>query len=860
LVVALSADVAGLRPSHACDSRHAIVGDRIGERRGLQTPGRSAWLHAVAYMVFCIAAADASAIGLGTPSLDSGLGEPLRLSLPVTLQPDEDVGCIQLRGKGDDLPAVLNMRSRVVRVGGQTRIEISSAQSVNEPAIGLVVSVGCTAPVAREFILFLDPPIAAPTPALGTPSTRSIVEPTVPRGLTQTPPRRPAAGARSAASGTGVPTSTPRPAARPKTQRPSRSRPPSTAAGAIALPRTTSPAVPATSGTAANGRDRLSVVPTEPPSTGGGSAASPGTGAAPAAATAGPATTGPAAASSTVVPGAVPPTSTVAPDADTLAREQALRQQQDMLQSQLKALSDQMAALRVQTTALAARNQALEESASTFSPLMIWLLIALAAVALLIAAWMSWRYMQLRRSLEGSPWWTGQTFQAPSTEGYVDDVDSPSDLAPLGGGTRMGARPLTKTDVRSGNAAPVPAVVASNVERSRPMGRSYPPAIETDFTVSDIEAAMATVRTVSGPRKPKPNLEDSDFAPLGGPTMPSPFTEPPAPGRRPGDYIVEEGAKFVDLDIPPMPTSPAGGKSARVAPQPDAEIEATEPLDFKLDLPGTFDPLSTDSHKRTEVERTDPRGVDFELPASTTALDFELPSATSIASLTTADDLHDEPRQGATALSDLFASDTGRLGPDTILDLDDRNGAPLSTTEVDRLTTTGILDDLDGSMPVTAQARMARFADLMNQVDEMAIADPLRAIAQLRQHVLRDENIPTLLWLRLFELYHAVGKKPVYEALGEHFTRRYHRPMVGWGQKLADRVPQTPLSAFKEIDREIEAAWGTEAGLARIRSLLCDRDQSDAVVFNAVLQRDLLDAAKIFLLDRDSSISSTNKT
>ncbi len=210
------------------------------------------------------------------------------------------------------------------------------------------------------------------------------------------------------------------------------------------------------------------------------------------------------------------------------------------------------------------------------------------------------------------------------------------------------------------------------------------------------------------------------------------------------------------------------------------------------------------------------------------------------------------PRHGASALDDLFASDTGRLGPDTILDLDDRHGSPLSTTEVDRLTAAMPVDGTTVE-PQSIQGRMTRFADLMNQVDEAAPGDPLRAIAQLRQYVLRDETIPTLLWLRLFELYKAVDKKPVYEALAEHFARRYDRPMVGWNEMLADRTPQTPLSAMRKLDSEIEASWGTESGLARLQSLLCDRDQDDAIVFNAVLQRDLLDAAKIFLLGRSAT-------
>jgi hypothetical protein len=834
------------------DAQPALHGGRRGVRVAQGSSLRRRGLTSVFALVW---ATNAAAIGLGTAVLDSGLGEPLRLSLPVTVQPDEDIGCIQVRARGNDLPAVFNTRSSVVRSGGQTRIEITSAQSVNEPAIGLVVSVGCSAPVAREFVLFLDPPIAMPTRAAPTPSPipRSVVEPTVPRGI----PQSPTPGASDASSGppNNATAAAPRP---PRAKRPPRRRvPPPVVPSDVpaALPRTATPPPAATPTTAASpatttGRDRLSVVPTEPArsATPGAAQATP-----PAATSTSPTTT----------PTGAP---TVATDqsssnADTMAREQALRQQQDALQAQLKSLNDQIVALRAQTTALATRNQALEDSA--FSPLLVWLLIALAVLAIAVAAWMSWRYTQLRRQVEGSPWWTGTTMAAPPS-GFTPragaDPDDEDGLAPLDGGTRMAERVLPKTDVRPSSGVPPPSAAASTADRAKPpatRSQAYPPAIETDFTVSDIEAAMATVRTVSPPRKPAPkpkqDLLDSDFAPLGGPTIPSPFADPPPPVPKGG---TDGGAQFVDVAIPAMPTPPTPPiPPARPVPQPTtqaSEIEATMPLDFKLDMPASdFDPLATDSHKSTVVEPTDPGG--FQIQPVATSLDFELPSMTSIMPLDAfvRDEL--EPH-GATALDNLFAAETTKLGVDTILDLDDRHGAPLSATEVDRLTG-GDGDVVDGFAGTTTQGRLTRFAELMNQVDETAQAEPLRAIAQLRQFVLRDENIPTLLWLRLFELYKSVDKRMVYEALAEHFARRYNRPMVGWNEKLADRVPQTPLSAVGELDREIEELWGSEAGIDRLQALLCGRDQPDAIVFDAVLQRDLLDVAKIFLLDRGASIA-----
>ena len=208
-------------------------------------------------------------------------------------------------------------------------------------------------------------------------------------------------------------------------------------------------------------------------------------------------------------------------------------------------------------------------------------------------------------------------------------------------------------------------------------------------------------------------------------------------------------------------------------------------------------------------------------------------------------------RHAATALGDIFAS-LSSPGVDTILNLDEQDGPPLITTEVERLSSTEVEGTQREAQQASTRFRLARFADLIDQVDEAAHTDPLRAIAMLRQYVLRDEQIPTLLWLRLFELYKQVDKKPVYAALGEHFARRYHRAMTGWDESLANRAPQTPLTSMPEIDRNLESRWGSEEGLERLRSLLCDRNQPDAIVFNAVLQRDLLDAAKVFPLDNNS--------
>ncbi len=176
------------------------------------------------------------------------------------------------------------------------------------------------------------------------------------------------------------------------------------------------------------------------------------------------------------------------------------------------------------------------------------------------------------------------------------------------------------------------------------------------------------------------------------------------------------------------------------------------------------------------------------------------------------------------------------MGPDTILRVDAGSLDPHVITHVEQ---EGLAANLHG--------RLAQFAAIIEQSDElMAANDDAKVIALLRRYVLRDENIPTLMWLQLFALYHRVNKRPVYEALAEHFSRRYQRPMAKWDETLELKTPQVPLASLPEIASAIDAQWGTAAGLDALNEFICGHKQSNAVVFNATLQRDLLARARAF--------------
>jgi len=238
-------------------------------------------------------------------------------------------------------------------------------------------------------------------------------------------------------------------------------------------------------------------------------------------------------------------------------------------------------------------------------------------------------------------------------------------------------------------------------------------------------------------------------------------------------------------------------------------------LDLELDLPALAIPA------------TQPGGAK---PAAGAPLQAELMPALDL-------ELPMHPAAGATPAPD---SETAtRIEPD----LGQRHDDVLATVPMAVVLS-------DPAEPATVQFRLIQFAAVLEQIDEMEKSqEPAKAIALLRQYVLRDESIPTLFWLLLFRFYKEINKKPVYEALGEHFARRYRRPMASWEEKLESRAPQLGLRDLPDIDARVRAHWGKREGIEIIRVLVCERDQADAVVFNEPLQRDLLQLAKIFPLD-----------
>ena len=109
----------------------------------------------------------AAALELGEVSVQSSLGQPLRASIAYSLAPNEAISnsCVTVRPAGSTSGIPTTDRGSLVIADGQ--INITSNSAIREPLLNLQVAVNChyTARYSRNYMLFIDPVIPAPTVA-----------------------------------------------------------------------------------------------------------------------------------------------------------------------------------------------------------------------------------------------------------------------------------------------------------------------------------------------------------------------------------------------------------------------------------------------------------------------------------------------------------------------------------------------------------------------------------------------------------------------------------------------------------------------------------------------------------------------
>ncbi len=101
-----------------------------------------------------------SALALGNIALQSSLGQPLRVIIPVALSDGEtlNTSCLKLvRDPVDGTPQLMTGRVSVERNAANTRLIVTTPRPLDEPALRLSLQAGCGDTIRRDYVLLIDP-------------------------------------------------------------------------------------------------------------------------------------------------------------------------------------------------------------------------------------------------------------------------------------------------------------------------------------------------------------------------------------------------------------------------------------------------------------------------------------------------------------------------------------------------------------------------------------------------------------------------------------------------------------------------------------------------------------------------------
>jgi Tfp pilus assembly protein FimV len=117
----------------------------------------------LAGFISCAAPLSSSAMLLGEASLHTFLGQPLRVTIPLTAGSDEELDsrCFSLarpKGQGEHASYLTQASLELLDSNGRLELKIHSTQVINEPVLHLLVQGSCgQAHLSREYTLLLDP-------------------------------------------------------------------------------------------------------------------------------------------------------------------------------------------------------------------------------------------------------------------------------------------------------------------------------------------------------------------------------------------------------------------------------------------------------------------------------------------------------------------------------------------------------------------------------------------------------------------------------------------------------------------------------------------------------------------------------
>ena len=190
--------------------------------------------NAISLLIVChgLSLAPSAAFALGFGRVDSAtvLGQRLNFSAQLSVEPQDALteACVSAEvSVGDSRVPAEQVRISLAGPGSATQktLRITTSVAIDEPVVGVNVTIGCVARISRSFVVFADPPAIERAPAevagVSLPVTTAALEPRAPAA--------PAAPSNLGAENLGrdpirraadAPTPTSRPAAQPRRRPP----------------------------------------------------------------------------------------------------------------------------------------------------------------------------------------------------------------------------------------------------------------------------------------------------------------------------------------------------------------------------------------------------------------------------------------------------------------------------------------------------------------------------------------------------------------------------------------------------------------------------------------------------------------
>lgn len=791
-----------------------------------------AWRRISLAISLALSASGAHAISVGQIDVRSRLGEPLTATVALNFNDNETFSpsCVRVipsTNPEDLVPGVPRAKLAVEPRPAGALLTISSTQTIEEPAVRLLLEIGCVSPLRREFVILLDPPLGQ---SAANPVAVPVDAPRRAESVIAQRQGRAAQAARDAEAVTQYGISPRSAAARGGAgdTTPSASR--RVANSANNAMRRATPRL----------GDRLSVLE------GDGFV------------TRIQAQTGLRVADMVDM--------TVRPELDEKSRRAlaiererfaaivrgedpavAFAAREEEMQARIKQFGSDISTLRAELDMAAQRAQKLQSR--TVPVWWWWITLAAGLMAALGALWMAARYRQARaesnRKGGGASWMPPTVRNEPRSSTASSETPEFDSMA---GGLGADA-PFNATDYKVRVVAPAQSQTPADKppKVKRPVTKLSKPTVEsaalpnttdenaddgvnTLFEVqehADNDDMVAMFRQADADSRSKSQAGPETISLTGGPSASSSADEgEPTP--------TSLSAMPLDIDL--------GAPDAPPAPDP-------KPFDFEAStyvLPSAQKPKEEDGGKTLPSGLPDITGPDEDLSDTSSQPD----AADLVRQWTAASDVADA---SSDALPNIKSSSELEELETTSISSSPRPAAEsLSSATSTPLSARSDPPALESFDFDAAQECQRVLRDVLQRIEESELAlqenRGAQALSSLRTWLADRNDLPPMPWLFALKLARDVQDRAAYEALASSFMSQFGRRVPSWDEVL-ELGDDRGMQSRPELQEQVWQHWGTPRCIATVYNLLMDFNVSDDMFYNLSLQRDLLNLANICPLE-----------